>query len=126
VNLGGANLGNVLSSEDTAKYWAKLLGVTAQPQSATLPHKGGRTSVDSMTWVKDGTPVVILYSVQNGGARHAARRRGLGFARRDLGFLLQIAEPLTSRDGSTGITPLHHYYGAVRPSPAHRYFWPRS
>ena len=25
------------------------------------------TSVDSMTWVKDGTPVVILYSVQKGG-----------------------------------------------------------
>src|ERR1700730_535279 len=24
-NLGGAKLGNVLSSEDTAKYWAKLL-----------------------------------------------------------------------------------------------------
>ncbi len=43
VNLGGAKLGNVLSSEDTAKYWAKLLGVTAPPQIATLPHKGGRT-----------------------------------------------------------------------------------
>jgi poly(3-hydroxybutyrate) depolymerase len=67
VNLGGAKLGNVLSSEDTAKYWAKLLDVTAPPQIATLPHKGGRTSVDSMAWVKDGTPVVILYSVQNGG-----------------------------------------------------------
>jgi len=26
---------------------------------------------------------------------------------------------------STGITPLHNYYEAVRPSPAHRYFWPR-
>ena len=26
---------------------------------------------------------------------------------------------------STGITPLHHYYRAVRPSPAHRYFRPR-
>jgi hypothetical protein len=26
---------------------------------------------------------------------------------------------------STGITLLHHYYGAVRPSPAHRYFRPR-
>jgi hypothetical protein len=26
---------------------------------------------------------------------------------------------------STGITPLHHYYGAVRPYPAHRYFRPR-
>ncbi len=25
---------------------------------------------------------------------------------------------------STGITPLHHYYRAVRPSPAHRYFQP--
>src|SRR5262249_337318 len=26
---------------------------------------------------------------------------------------------------STGITPLHHYYRAVRPSPAHRSFQPR-
>jgi hypothetical protein len=35
VNLGGAKLGNVLSSEDTAKYWAELLGVTAPPETAT-------------------------------------------------------------------------------------------
>ena len=27
--------------------------------------------------------------------------------------------------GSTGITPLHRYYEAVRPSPGHRYFRPR-
>jgi polyhydroxybutyrate depolymerase len=67
VNLGGAKLGNVLSSEDTAKYWAGLSGVTTAPQIATLPHKGGRTSVGSMTWVKDGTPVVALYAVQGGG-----------------------------------------------------------
>jgi polyhydroxybutyrate depolymerase len=67
VNLGSTKLGNVLSSEDTAKYWAKLFGVTAPPQIATLPRKGGPTSVDSMTWVKDGAPVVILYSVRNGG-----------------------------------------------------------
>src|SRR5882672_1415867 len=67
VTLGGAKLGNVLSSEDTAKYWAKLLGVTAMPELAKLPHKGGGTSVDSMSFVKDGTPVVVLYSVQNGG-----------------------------------------------------------
>ena len=26
---------------------------------------------------------------------------------------------------STGIVPLHRYYGAVRPYPAHRYFRPR-
>src|SRR5215470_12691354 len=32
-----------------------------------------------------------------------------------------ITRPLCS----TGITPLRHYYGAVRPSPAHRYFRPR-
>ena len=67
VNLGSAKLGNVLSSEDSAKYWAGLLGVTAAPQLATLPHKGGRASVDSMTWVKDGAPVVVLYAVQGGG-----------------------------------------------------------
>jgi polyhydroxybutyrate depolymerase len=67
VNLGGAQLGNVLSSEDTAKYWAKLLGVTDTPQSARLPHRGGSTSVSGMTWSKGGAPVVILYSVQNGG-----------------------------------------------------------
>ena len=48
-------------------FWAKLLGVTAPQQNATPRHKAGRTSVDSMTWVKDGTPVAILYSVQNGG-----------------------------------------------------------
>ncbi len=67
VNLGGAKLGNVLSSEDTAKYLAGLLAVTAPPQITTLPHKGGSISVDSMAWVKDCIPVVILYSVQNGG-----------------------------------------------------------
>lgn len=67
VNLGGARLGNVLSSEDTAKYFAKLLGVTAPPQTATLPHRGGRTTVASLTFVKDERPVVVLYAVQNGG-----------------------------------------------------------
>ena len=32
-----------------------------------------------------------------------------------------MARPLRS----TGITPLRRYYGAIRPSPAHRYFRPR-
>src|ERR1700732_3443103 len=35
--------------------------------------------------------------------------------------LASVACPLRS----TGITPLQHYYGAVRPSPAHQYFRPR-
>jgi polyhydroxybutyrate depolymerase len=67
VNLGGAKLGNVLSSEDTAKYWAKLLGVTDAPASQKLPHKGGLTSVTRISWSKAGKPVVILYSVEKGG-----------------------------------------------------------
>lgn len=36
-------------------------------------------------------------------------------------IMTRMARPLRS----TGITPLLRYYGAVRPCPAHRYFWPR-
>src|SRR5262249_30489379 len=94
-----AKLGNVLSSEDTAKYWAKLLGITAPPQIATLPHKGGRTSVDSMTWVKDGTPVVILYSVQNSGHAIPLAGAGLGSPVLVWGFFSQMAGAADTRKG---------------------------
>src|ERR1700720_4569793 len=36
-----------------------------------------------------------------------------------------ISKAMTHPLRSTGITPLQHYYEAVRPSPAHRYFRPR-
>ena len=94
VNLGGAKLGNVLSSEDTAKYWAKLLGVTAAPQIATLPHKGGRYLGRQHDLGERRYPRGHFVFGAERRARHAARRRGLGFARRDLGFLLQVAEPI--------------------------------
>src|SRR5580693_3718031 len=46
-----------------------------------------------------------------------------------LGFLPLPVDPIsktmTHPLRSTGITPLQHYYEAVRPSPAHRYFRPR-
>ena len=74
VRLGGAQLGNVLSSEDTAKYWAGLLGATPGPRPERLPHKGGPTSVTKSTWLKGGKPVVVHYSVQNGG--HAMPLKG--------------------------------------------------
>jgi hypothetical protein len=49
--------------------------------------------------------------------------------RREMGlFLLPVGPPPTSVTcplGSTGITPLPRYYGAVRPCPPHRYFRPR-
>src|ERR1700680_2937300 len=38
---------------------------------------------------------------------------------------LTIPTQMTCSLCSTGITPLHHYYGAVRPWPAHQYFRPR-
>jgi hypothetical protein len=43
--------GHCVPDQLASGYWAKLLGVTALPQIATLLHKAGRTSVDSMTWV---------------------------------------------------------------------------
>src|SRR6202023_670225 len=47
----------------------------------------------------------------------------------NIGFLPLPVDPIskamTHPLRSTGITPLQHYYEAVRPSPAHRYFRPR-
>src|SRR6202035_4478630 len=55
-------------------------------------------------------------------AKAAAFRRELELLLLPVGSLpTSVACPLRS----TGITPLPHYYGAVRPSPAHRYFRPR-
>src|SRR3984893_5533509 len=55
-------------------------------------------------------------------AKAAAFRRELELLLLPVGSLpTSVACPLRS----TGITPLQHYYGAVRPSPAHQYFRPR-
>jgi len=69
VMLGFTNLGPVYSSQDSAKYWAKLSGITAAPVMKTLPHKvaADPTHVESFTWSKGGTPTVVLYSVRGGG-----------------------------------------------------------
>src|SRR3954468_5791100 len=49
--------------------------------------------------------------------------RPLGSSGRPL--TLTISSRVTRPLRSTGITPLHHYYGAVRTWPAPRYFRPR-
>jgi hypothetical protein len=55
-------------------------------------------------------------------AKAAAFRREFELLLLPVGSLpTSVACPLRS----TGITPLQHYYGAVRPSPAHQYFRPR-
>jgi hypothetical protein len=47
----------------------------------------------------------------------------------NIGFLPLPVDPISKAMTyplrSTGITPLQHYYEAVRPSPAHQYFRPR-
>jgi hypothetical protein len=61
------------------------------------------------------TPVVVFILCRTAGTSHAARRRRSGFARRDLGFLLQIAEPLTFRERKDRLLPVRsrdHAQGA--------------
>src|ERR1700693_3571015 len=67
-----------------------------------------------------------LDTLASSGSSHrtkaAASRRELELLLLPVGSLpTSVACPLRS----TGITPLQHYYGAVRPSPAHQYFRPR-
>lgn len=90
VMLGGTNLGPVFSSQETAQYWAKLIGITGAPQTKRLPHKTASdpTYVDETIWSDPGKPSVILYAVHGGG--HVVPTRspqdwgGLGRETRDL------------------------------------------
>ncbi len=90
VRLGGANLGPVYSSQETGQYWAKLLGISAAPDTKRLPHKlpPDPTYVDQFTWSQGGQPRVVLYAVHGGG--HVVPTRspqdwgGLGRETRDL------------------------------------------
>src|SRR5436190_12795598 len=68
-----------------------------------------------------------LDTLASSGSCH--RAKGAAF-RRELELLLlpvgSLPTWVTCPLRSTGITPLHNYYGAVRPWPTHRYFRPRS
>ena len=87
--FGRRPLGNVLSSEDTAKYFANLLGVTAMPELAKLPHKGGSTTAEQHDLVKDGPPSWCFILCGTAATPCRCRRRS-GFDRRNLGFFRQI------------------------------------
>ena len=69
VTLGFTSLGNVLSSEGTAQYFAKLNGQTSMPKVTRLPHKKAAdpTYVDEMDWLEPGKPGVVMYAVHGGG-----------------------------------------------------------
>ena len=103
VNLGGTNLGNVLSSEDTAKYWAEAVGRAGRTADCNAAAQRRADLGRQHDLGERRHPRGHFVFGAGRRARHAARRRGFGFARRDLGFLLQIAEPLTSRDSAVPI-----------------------
>jgi hypothetical protein len=67
-----------------------------------------------------------LDTLASSGSCHRAKAAAF---RRELELLLlpvgSLPTPVACPLRSTGITPLQHYYGAVRPSPAHQYFRPR-
>lgn len=68
--LGLGNRGTVLSSSDTARYFAGLAGYGQAPtETVTLPHRvpSDPTSVRKDAWRADGKPEIVLYSVVNGG-----------------------------------------------------------
>lgn len=61
--------GTALSARDTARYFAQINGITAEPTERTLPHTpaSGRTSVTVSSYTQKGRKPVTLYTVVGGG-----------------------------------------------------------
>ncbi|WP_045741871.1 alpha/beta hydrolase family esterase [Actinoplanes rectilineatus] len=60
--------GAMLSSPQTAAYFAGRNGITTPPQTADLPASApGRTSVSRTDYRQEGRPPVTLYTVHGGG-----------------------------------------------------------
>lgn len=61
--------GEVISSRETALYWAGLAGLQGEPMRRELPDvveaDNSRVSVDS--WFEPGKPAVSLYTIEGGG-----------------------------------------------------------
>ncbi len=69
VIVAGESYGQVLSSPDTAAYFAKLNNNTAPPQVKRLPHRAdsASTSVSVKSYAMPGKAPVTEYTVDNGG-----------------------------------------------------------
>ena len=91
--------------------WLSLLPRRAESARGISPRAAHRSGLDTLA---------------SSGSCHQPKAAAF---RRELELLLSPVGPLptsvTCPLCSTGITPLHHYYGAVRPWPAHQYFRPR-
>lgn len=69
LNLFGRKLGKVISAQATADFFANSHGINAAPVKMNLPHLKAEdpTSVNRLTWSKNGHSIVELYVVNNGG-----------------------------------------------------------
>ena len=69
ISLGGTGRGPVMSTEATARYWAKVNGQTDEPERVKLPHLNASdpTSVEVESWTEAGKPPVVLYTIEGGG-----------------------------------------------------------
>ncbi len=65
----GQSRGVVMSTDDTARYWAKLDGYGGDPETDTLPHRdpADPTSVMVWDWHETGKKPVIAFVVKGGG-----------------------------------------------------------
>lgn len=67
--LGGATLGRVMSSEDTARFFAQRAGHAPEPVVANGPEHDGdpTTGVVLARWDSPNGPAVLLATIRNGG-----------------------------------------------------------
>jgi polyhydroxybutyrate depolymerase len=69
MKAGNLILGNVRSTEDSFRYWAKLAGYSQEPIHTVLPddNKSDRITIDQFSFLGKGKPEVSLLRVNNGG-----------------------------------------------------------
>ena len=63
------NRGRVLSTAETAAYWAKLAGHDGPPDAAALPDRDpdDDSTVERASWRALGRKDVVLYTIRGGG-----------------------------------------------------------
>jgi polyhydroxybutyrate depolymerase len=68
MKAGNLILGNVRSSEESFRYWAKLAGYTGEPDHRILPDedKSDAITIDQFSFAEKGKPEVSLMRVNNG------------------------------------------------------------
>jgi hypothetical protein len=108
----------------------------AEPPARATDRSGGRhnnphrrSPLALAEWARGISPRAAhrsgLDTLASSGSCHQPKAAA---SRRELELLLlpvgSLPTSVTCPLCSTGITPLHHYYGAVRPWPAHQYFRP--